>query len=60
MNSHMGQPGVETSEVPPLSPAAEGACGAVGTEAAGVSDIFMDNTAASPDLGSIWAQHSGS
>lgn len=54
----MGQPGVETSEAPPLlSPAAAGASAAVGTEAAGVSDILIDEVAGTCDLTSIQAQY---
>jgi hypothetical protein len=60
MNSQMGQPGVETSEVPPLSSAAAGASGAVGTEVAGVSDILLGSLAVAHDLSSFCTLHSGS
>ncbi len=39
MNSHMGQPGVETFELP-ASAFGSAPCEAVGAEEAGVSDIL--------------------
>lgn len=44
MNSQMGQPGVETSEVgaSPAAVASFAGCGAIGAEVAGVFDILTD------------------